>query len=182
MVNYNIPKGNWNPVEGYSNYLISDDGRVFSLTSNRLLTIQTRKDGYKVIILWKDNKGKNKYIHRLVLKHFGSAGRNETVNHIDGDKGNNHISNLEWMSYSDNNKHARDTGLWVNNKNNPKMSKQVEKRCLKGNLIKTYPSIRQAERETGITASDISKGIKKGWNYGGYRWFLKGQYKGKASD
>lgn len=172
-------KGNWKEIDDYEQYLISDDGKVYSKHTEKMLAISTKDNGYKVANLWKNNKGTQIYIHRLVMLHFSEETPSETVNHIDGDKSNNHISNLEWATYVENNEHARKTGLWEQKKNNPKMSMPVEQRDMEGNLIKVYPSFRQAERETGVDATSIGHAVRKGWNYGGYQWFLKGQYENK---
>lgn len=170
-------KGNWREIEGFKQYLISDDGRVYSKITERMLSISTKDNGYQVVGLWKNNKGNSMYVHRLVLLHFGEGDPKETVNHIDGNKLNNHISNLEWATYGENNKHAIRTGLnTTKHKQNKKGSIPVEQRDLDGNLIKVYPSFRQAERETGVDATSIGHAVRKGWKYGGYQWFLEGEY------
>lgn len=170
MKNYIIPEGNWKTVKGYEKYLISDDGRVYSTYSKRLLKPGVHKDGYLNVELWKNRKPKVFYIHRLVMENFGKGIPKETVNHIDGVKTNNHISNLEWATRLENNVHSIKTGLRPSPKNNSKLSKPVEKRDSEGNLVKVYPSVSQAGRETGVSPSDIIKGIRKGWKYGGYKW------------
>lgn len=171
MENDITSKGNWKVIKYDSNYLISDDGRVYSLRTKKVLKPGEHTHGYLTISLWENNKPKQFYIHRLVLEHFSDEEPKETVNHIDGNKTNNHISNLEWSSYKDNNIHAFKTGLRKSNRNNKKMSISVEQRDLDGNLIKIYPSMRQAERETGVHAQNIGLAIRKGWEYGGFRWF-----------
>ena len=69
MKQYNMPKGNWKRVKDYEHYLVSDDGRVYSRTSRRLIAISTKNNGYKVVNLWKNNKGKSIYVLRLVVIH-----------------------------------------------------------------------------------------------------------------
>lgn len=165
--------GNWKQIDGYENYLISDEGEVFSKYMGQKNTLSIRKDGYVVTGLWKNNKSKNVYVHRLVMEAFNSEFEDETVNHIDGDKTNNHISNLEWSTYAENNRHAIETGLnTTEHKRNKKGSIPVAQYTKDGDLIKIYPSMRQAERETGISATEISLGVRKGWKYGGYTWEL----------
>lgn len=70
------------------------------------------ENGYANICLRRDNKSYYFKVHRLVMLNFGKLVlfRND-INHIDGDKLNNHISNLEWVTRSENIKHAYDTGL-----------------------------------------------------------------------
>ena len=174
MNKYNTKSEVWKDIEGYEgHYSISNHGRIRNAKTGRLRTVNPRGDGYCTIVLYKENKAKNLYIHRLVLSHFSDEQENETVNHVDGDKQNNHIDNLEWLSYRDNNIHAIENGLnsskqRMNNKNSIKVAQYD----LGGDLIKEYPSMRQAERETGISASEISAGVKKGWKYGGFIWRL----------
>ena len=170
---FNTEEEVWKEIKGFEDsYLISNHGRVYSLITRKQRKIQVRKpDGYNMVSLWKNNRGVNCYVHRLVLQHFSESPEDETVNHKDGNKSNNHISNLEWMSYAENNRHAVDTGLNSSkNKRNKKGSMPVSQFSLDGRLIKTYPSMRQAERETGVTATEIGHGIRKGWKYGGYIW------------
>ncbi|WP_407391604.1 HNH endonuclease [Carnobacterium jeotgali] len=163
----------WKEIQGFEAYLVSDMGNVFSKASNKEISKHVVNRGYYRVNLWKNGKGKTAYVHRLVLQTFGEGYEKETVNHIDGNKLNNHINNLEWSTYSENNKHAIDTGLnGSKQRRNKKGSIQVEQRDLNGNLIETYPSFRQAERETGVTATEIGIGIKKGWKYGGFIWTL----------
>lgn len=172
MKKYSIEDENWKPIKGYENsYLISNYGRVFSMKSNIVLKQQKHSSGYKTVALSKNGKLKSQYIHRLVMKSFKPNGEKETVNHIDGDKCNNHVSNLEWSSYKENNIHAIKTGLiTTEHRRNHKGSIPVKQFSVNGEFIKTYPSMREAERQTGIDCRSISLGIKKGWHYGGYKW------------
>lgn len=71
-----------------------------------------KRTGYYVVYFWRNNKQSSFQIHRLVAIHFIENPLNkEMVNHLDGDKLNNHISNLEWVTVKENNQHAYDTGL-----------------------------------------------------------------------
>ena len=185
MSKYNKEIEVWKDVIGYESYYqISNHGSVKSkeryvntpnggrrLIPSRHKKASKNEKGYSKVILYSNNKGKNYYVHRLVMLHFGSGEEKETVNHIDGDKTNNHISNLEWMTYSENNIHAIENGLnGSKQRRNSKDSLPVCQYDLQGTLIKTYPSMRQAERETGVTATEIGLGIRKGWKYGGFIW------------
>lgn len=69
------------------------------------------KDGYKRVSLCKDGKVKTISVHRLVALNFVEGNQNLTVNHKDGDKLNNHFSNLEFISRSENTKHAHRIGI-----------------------------------------------------------------------
>lgn len=89
------------------NYLVTVDGRVFSLHTMRFLTL-LKKNDYTYIKI-----GSKSYrVHRLVAQtYLPNLEGKATVNHIDGNKANNMLCNLEWMTQSENMKHACNTGL-----------------------------------------------------------------------
>lgn len=109
-----MSKENWEWVEGYEgHYKVSDQGRVFSVKSDKFMGVnRVTKDGYNYIALSKNNKAKEFRMHRLVATHFIPNPENkETVNHIDGDKLNNRVDNLEWSTRHENMQHAYKLGL-----------------------------------------------------------------------
>lgn len=116
----------WKPIPGYEGiYEVSSYGNVKSI--DRKITnsigrtriykghpLKVSKDryGYPVCKLWKHSKGKNFTIHRLVAITFiKNIDDKPLVNHIDGNKFNNHVSNLEWCTNSENDLHAFSLGL-----------------------------------------------------------------------
>lgn len=100
----------WKDIKGYEgDYQISNLGRVKSLKykKERILKYFFDKDGYKNLTLTKNGKAKKKKIHRLVAECFIKNPFNKPdVNHIDLDKSNNNVSNLEWVNKRENMKHA----------------------------------------------------------------------------
>ena len=98
----------WKDIKGYENYYqISNNGQVKNIKTNKILTgdINAR---YKRVILYIPNK-KRFFIHRLVAEHFCNKPLNYkelVVNHIDGNKLNNDYKNLEFITRSENDKHA----------------------------------------------------------------------------
>lgn len=110
-------------------YLIGDNGTVISLPKEhpsgfngrgitrrekRVLTSTPDKNGYSTVCISKDKKVYSKKIHRLIAEMFIPNPENKPeVNHIDGNKANNNISNLEWCTKSENTKHAYAAGLRV---------------------------------------------------------------------
>jgi hypothetical protein len=98
------------PINNYSNYLIYDNGDVYNSMTGKMLKGSIGENGYKYYRLSKDGNKKMLYAHRLVAEHFIDNPQNlPVVNHIDGNKLNNNIDNLEWASYSKN------TQEWHNN-------------------------------------------------------------------
>ncbi len=99
-------------IKKFPNYIIYEDGKIINIKTQKQKNVLTCNKGYLITNLWKNNKRTNIRIHRLLAESFIDNPMNlETVNHIDGNKLNNLLSNLEWMSYSENNKHAFKTGL-----------------------------------------------------------------------
>lgn len=98
-----------------TNYIITEDGCVYnSMTENLLVTRNFRDMGYRSVNISLGQRGKYKtmLVHRLVGLGFIQNPENKPIiNHKDGIKYNNHVDNLEWSTYSENNKHAFDIGL-----------------------------------------------------------------------
>ena len=107
-------------IPEYENYIICKSGEVYSLKRNRFLDkalrkrnpqdINSKHDVFINIVI--NGKNATVALHRLLAKAFIPNPYNkETVNHIDGDPTNNTIANLEWLTQSENSKHAHTTGL-----------------------------------------------------------------------
>jgi hypothetical protein len=106
-------------IKKFPNYKISKNGKVFSKRSKIFLNICLTKRGYSYVGLYRKKQKKNKRVHVLVMEAFGPPRPSEEhrVNHIDCNKQNNHINNLEWMTHAENCKHAYGNGLLTNEKN-----------------------------------------------------------------
>ena len=114
-------------------YSLTEDGKVYSHFSKRFLSTRLDKYGYeKVRLISKDNKRHAYSIHRLMLENFSPRNDMDTlqVNHIDGNKLNNHINNLEWATCSENVKHAFNIGLKTQRGENNNSSKLTETQVL----------------------------------------------------
>lgn len=121
-------------IKGYENYAITETGEVFNTDTNRALKGSIGEGGYKYYRLSKDGKKKMFYAHRLVAEAFLDNPKNlPVVNHKDGNKLNNCIKNLEWVSYSENSKHAHASNLVA-----PVRAKTYYKEDLPGELWKQY--------------------------------------------
>ena len=97
----------WADVIGYEKlYRVSTHGRVYSLISDKYMSLVEHGDGYYIVKLYKNKLNHNKRVHRLVAKAFISNENNlPMINHIDLDKKNNNINNLEWCTTAQNNQH-----------------------------------------------------------------------------
>ena len=163
----------WKDIAGYEGlYRVSNLGNVESLVTGKVLKKLPHSTGYHAVVLYKNRKPKRCILHRLVAEAFIPNPENKpTVNHKNGDKHDNCITNLEWATHKENQQHAFRTGLkvGVNYKNN-KLSTPVSQYDLNMNLIRIYPSMNEAER-CGFSCADICKCCKgKNKTSGGYIW------------
>ena len=101
------------PIKGYEEmYVISKEGKLYSLRRGRFLKPFRNEKGYLVVELCKNGTRRSCKLHRLVAETFVANPKGHTeVNHKDGNKTNNCAKNLEWCSRSENIKHAYDLGL-----------------------------------------------------------------------
>ena len=96
----------------YPSYMVSNQGRVFSLKTNAIMDGTDYKGYTRIKLRDENNKPILKAKHRIVAESFCDNPDNKPfVNHIDGDKSNNHPNNLEWVTSKENTKHAIDNGL-----------------------------------------------------------------------
>lgn len=102
----------WKDIDRFTNYQVSDQGRVRNKITNQVLKPGRGGVGYLTVALYKDKKSYSKNVHQLVSDAFiGKGTKGMTVNHKDGNKLNNNLSNLELVTRRANNVHAYETGL-----------------------------------------------------------------------
>lgn len=102
----------WRTIRDYPDYIVSTHGRVYNTRRNRILTLSRATGGYLSAALLNGHQYKNHMVHRLVAFEFVDGYFDGAfVNHLDGDKQNNHYENLEWVTHADNMRHAAMTGL-----------------------------------------------------------------------
>ena len=105
----------WKDIKEYQGvYQVSNTGKVRRLKGsprtkeNRILVNKTKSNGYKFVCLSIESLYKYYHVHRLVAEAFIDNPENKKyVNHIDCDKSNNNVENLEWVTAKENSEHAR---------------------------------------------------------------------------
>ena len=96
----------WKKIEGFENYEVSTFGNVKNITTNKILKPDLLR-GYKRVLLYNNGTKKRFQIHRLVSICFlENKEKKPCVNHLDGNPSNNKLTNLEWCTYSENEKHS----------------------------------------------------------------------------
>lgn len=170
-------------IKDYTAYKITKDGKVLTCFKPKtskmsdswreLKQVYDKSSGYLLVTLC-DGKGRrqNKRVHRLLMETFVPNPNNyPQINHIDGNKLNNNLSNLEWCTASHNSKHAVTIGLC----DERRKQQETPVLQLKDNiLIAEHTSLHEAGRTTGIAWQNISKvcrGLRK--SAGKFQWRYK---------
>lgn len=133
-----------------TNYSVSDIGEIRNDNTGYILKPAIQQ-GYAHIIIYIDTRPKRVKIHRLVATAFIPNPENKPyVNHIDGIRSNNVVSNLEWVTASENTRHAVNTGLFL-----PTREKGVTQYALSGEKLAEFPSTMEAGRATNSSPEKI---------------------------
>ena len=97
-------------IAGFENYAVNECGSVLNTATNHIKSPCDNNMGYLYVDLYKHNKRRREYIHRLVANAFIPNPQNKPyINHIDGNPHNNSIENLEWCTPLENVEHASKT-------------------------------------------------------------------------
>ena len=194
----------WKKINDFPNYIISSNGQVMSLGhtvdsqikgticqrfyKGKLLKQIKSSNGYLyVCVKNNNNQYKRKLVHRLVAETFidNPFNKNE-VNHKDGKKLNNDISNLEWVTREENIRHAFDNEL-IKRENQSKSHDKYKigiVRLLNGKVIDRFGSIKEASRKLGIYEHTIKYVAlhSKSHIYKGYEYREESYGKERISD
>lgn len=152
-------------------YLIYDDGQVFDIERNKFRKPVEHRKGYYKMSFRIYGKVKCLFVHRLVLMTFNPVEgmENLQVNHIDGNKKNNCLENLEWCTLQENIDHAVKNGLFKNctgygsQSHNHKLNEKSVAE-IKRDLFCNHISIRKVAEKYGVSFATIFQ-IKKGNNW-----------------
>lgn len=148
----------WKTVKGYEGlYEVSSFGNVRNVNSGRVLNPCRYRTGYLSVMLYKDKKPKRFLIHRLVAISFLDNSNNyEFVNHLDEDKANNNVENLEWCSREHNMRHGTVSARISEKRgHDSRKGRPVAQIGENGEIIKTFKSIASAARETCTARTSI---------------------------
>lgn len=157
-------------IEGYDKYYVSDDGKIYSDKYNERRELSQRKNekGYLYVNLCKNGKYKSTMVHRLVAKHFlEDYTKGLQVNHKDGNKENNNVSNLEMVTQTENMRHAVQHGLHISLSGEEHWCSRLTEQDVREIREKYVPYVYTQEmlaKEYGVSRSDIKLIIN------GYIW------------
>jgi hypothetical protein len=157
----------------FAPYIITEDGRVYSKWRNKLLKAHDNGIGYLQCYLKSHNNTSRWYkLHRLVALLYVSNPENKPeVNHLDGNKANNHFSNLAWCTHKENIQHSFDVlgkkNSYKRGKDNPlygkKQSKETKEKQSKAKLGELHPKFKGYYTYQGVTSTsmnDLAKQVK----------------------
>lgn len=127
------------------NYYVRDDGIIYSAKSHKILSPQLDKNGYEKVQMMSDDGKRHRYsVHRLILENFNPVeGMDKLqVNHKDGNKRNNKLENLEWVTCQENINHAINNNLRAKINGASKLSiEQVKEIFIRANNGETNISL-----------------------------------------
>ena len=134
-----------------TDYSVSTEGEVRKDTTNYILSQSSQQD-YKFVGLIINGKQKRMRVHRMVALTFIDNPDNKPyVNHINGNRSDNNVENLEWVTPSENTQHAVNTGLFKSGR-----TRAVIQYNLNGEQMATFESATEAARQTGGSQSKIT--------------------------
>ena len=160
----------WRTITEASNYEVSTNGQVRNRTTKKILKGRLSKNGYLQVSIKIDATQKfcNRYIHRLVALHFIQNPNNKReVNHIDGNKENNTLSNLEWVTSSENQKHRHLIG------HKKTSNRHIGMFNKKGEMVKDFNSILEAVAYFNKTSRVNIDNALQGKQYTAYGYVWK---------
>lgn len=181
----------WKDIKGYEGFfMVSNLGRVKrvprisinkwsteTFLKEKILNPTLSYKGYPTVTLRKEKNKDHKtfFVHRLVANHFlGNPENKQQINHIDGNKKNNKVDNLEFCTQSENIKHAYKIGLINKKLKSQKFFKPITQYTLDGKAIRDWESITSTSETLGISTTCICACVRgRQKTSGGYLWKYK---------
>ena len=155
----------WKWIPGFEGRsCVNEIGQIYSNVKHKMLKPTIDRYGYQKVVLTKDGKPHYRTVHRLVAQAFipNPAGKN-TVNHINENKLDNRVENLEWLTVRENDNHGTRNQRMMLTKSKKPVIREVN-----GNQER-FLGVKDASRKTGIAHSQISRFCKdpvnKEWRY-----------------
>jgi hypothetical protein len=144
----------WRPVIGFEGlYEVSDSGQVRNMRNGHILKNRAFPNRYLGVAL---GRGNIRLVHRLVAMAFIEGDHGLQVNHKDGDRANNHVANLEWVTCSDNHRHSY---KYLSRKKHA-LTRKV--RLSKGDTVMYFDSGLAAAKALGVVPGSIASAANKG--------------------
>ena len=168
----------WKDIKGYEGlYCVSNLGNIksikravtysngiISVFKERILIQETININYKRVTLSKNNSASRFQVHRLVALYFIPNPENKPcVNHIDGNASNNNVKNLEWCTYSENERHSYDVlgKINSNRKLNQKQVEYIRTNCIKGISQNHFYSAESIAKRFGVNKTTVLNVLKQ---------------------
>ena len=161
----------WKDINGYEGlYQVSNLGRVKRITTGRVLKPLNHANGYLMVKLSKNSIVYTKTVHRLVAEAFiPNPEHKSEINHIDENKTNNNVSNLEWMTRKENINHGTRTERMSKTQSIPIIAINI-----KTGESKEFYGARECARQLGLTHGNITSVLKGRYKQtGGYTFKYK---------
>lgn len=158
-------EGEWRTVYNYPNFIINEKGDIINTKTKRMLA-QSERNGYMRAYLQNEDGKSRLSVHRLVYESFiGPIPENTLVDHIDGNRANNHLSNLRLVSQSENMYNAM--------RNGHSCQVPVLQYTKEGEFVKEYPNIQAAADAMGVTHGAVQSAVARGGTCRGFKWKRK---------
>lgn len=156
-------KERWTVIDGYEKYEVSNFGRVRN--EKKAILKPVKSNGYLAVNLYNDLGIRQVKVHRLVGMAYLPRNQSQTqINHIDGNKHNNKLSNLEWCTASENSMHAHRILKIKHYGGTPK------KKVRNVETGEVFESIADAGKSVGTSYQNIRQGIANNSLRMGYHW------------
>lgn len=155
----NLNLKDWKNIKDFSHYMVNDKGQIFNTKTNHLLKGSLRNGYIRINI-----EGKWYSLHRLIWETFNNKKLSEKdiIDHIDGNRMNNNLSNLRLVTQSEN--------IFNCHKNGHNKDVKVKQYDLQGNYLKTFQSMGMASKELGLSKDAVRAAANRHGTCSGYFW------------